>query len=185
MKKLLLLLFLPFIIFSNGFSQENEQEENLLSAFSGNSKQNNAIILDLFPMIPGANGYKFGEGIGFGLIYERKLHPYFSILGGGTFSTNFQDDISYSFSTRFRVYPFKTTMRNLFTDLAMLYSRNITEDDNIQTFSGMFSAGWNFIFRNGLLLVPGAFYRHKIADITGVKPYNYGFGFIMGIGWAF
>ena len=24
------------------------------------------IIIDLFPMIPGANGYKFGEGIGIG-----------------------------------------------------------------------------------------------------------------------
>jgi hypothetical protein len=33
--------------------------------------------------------------------------------------------------------------------------------------------------------VPGAFYRHKFIDITGVKPYNFGFGFIMGIGWAF
>jgi hypothetical protein len=33
--------------------------------------------------------------------------------------------------------------------------------------------------------VPGVFYRHKFIDITGVKPYNFGFGFIMGIGWAF
>ena len=185
MKKLLLALFLFSIILINGFSQENEEADIVVGPFSGNSKQNNAIILDLFPMVPRANGYKFGEGIGFGLMYERKLHPYFSILGGGAFSTNFKDDISYSFSTRFRVYPFKTTIRNLFTDLALLYSRNITEDDNIQTLSGMFSLGWNFIFGSGLLLVPGAFYRHKIIDITGVKPYNYGFGFIMGIGLAF
>ena len=112
------------------------------------------------------------------------IHIFF-ILGGCTFGTNFKEDISYSFSTRFRVYPFKTTIRNLFTDLSILYSRNITEDDNIQTLSGMFSIGWNFIFRNGLVLVPGAFYRHKIVDITGIKPYNYGFGFIMGIGFAF
>jgi len=178
-------LFLFSIIFANAFSQETDQNDNTISIFSGNSKQNNAIILDLFPMVPGANGYKFGEGIGFGLMYERKLQQYFSILGGGTFSTNFKDDITYSFSTRFRVYPFRTTIRNLFTDLAILYSRNISEENNIQTLSGMFSIGWNFIFRNGLVLVPGAFYRHKIVDITGVKPYNYGFGFIMGIGLAF
>jgi len=174
MKRLLLALFLFSIILINGFSQENEETDIAIGPFSGNSKQNNAIILDLFPMVPGANGYKFGEGIGFGLMYERKLHTYFSIFGGGTFSTNFKADISYSFSTRFRVYPFKTTIRNLFTDLALLYSRNITENDIIQTLSGMFSIGWNFIFENGLVLVPGAFYRHKIVDITGVKPYNYG-----------
>lgn len=113
MKKLLLALFLFSIILINGFSQENEEADIVVGPFSGNSKQNNAIILDLFPMVPRANGYKFGEGIGFGLMYERKLHPYFSILGGGAFSTNFKDDISYSFSTRFRVYPFKTTIRNL------------------------------------------------------------------------
>jgi hypothetical protein len=46
-------------------------------------------------MIPGTNGYKFGEGIGFGIMYERKINPYFSVLGGGTFTTNFNDDISY------------------------------------------------------------------------------------------
>lgn len=185
MKKQSLVLSLFLIISINGVSQGNEESDIAIGPFSGNSKQNNAIILDLFPMVPGANGYEFGEGIGFGIMYERKLNTYFSILGGGTFSTNFKDDISYSFSTRFRVYPFKTSIRNLFTDLALLYSRNITEEDNIQTLSGMFSIGWNFIFGNGLLLVPGAFYRHKIVDITGVKPYNYGFGFIMGIGLAF
>ena len=33
----------------------NRSKNNAISAFSGNSKQNNAIILDLFPMVPGAN----------------------------------------------------------------------------------------------------------------------------------
>ena len=182
MKKIYTFLTVLILISINGFTQE---KQNNFGLRSGNSDQNNAIILDLFPMIPGANGYKFGEGIGFGIMYERKIHSYFSILGGGTFSTNFEDDYSYSFSSRFRVYPFKTAIRNLFTDATILYTRNVTETENIQTLSGMASVGWNFIFRNGLLLEPGIFYRHKIVDITGVKPYNFGFGFILGIGWAF
>jgi len=175
MQKVQIALFLVSIIFINGFSQENRETDIA----------NNAIILDLFPMVPGVNGYKFGEGMGLGFMYERKLHTYFSILEGCTFSTNFKEDISYSLSTRFRIYPFETAIKNFFTDIAILYSRNATENDNLRTISGMSSIGWNFIFRNGLVLVPGAFYRHKIADITGVKPYNYGFGFIMGIGLAF
>jgi hypothetical protein len=185
MKRLLLTICLFSTLFANLFSQETGEEDTVLKPFSGNSKQNNAIIIDLFPMIPGANGYKFGEGIGFGVMYERKIHPYFSIVGGGTFSTNFKDDLSFGFSSRFRVYPFKTAIRNLFTDVALIYTNNVTDKENIQTLSGMISVGWNFLFENGLVLVPGAFYRHKIMDITGVKPYNFGFGFIMGIGWAF
>ena len=181
MKKLLLTLFLLSFIVVNGFSLEN----NNSSIFSGGSDQHNAIIIDFFPMVPGANGYKFGEGIGLGIIYERKINSYFSILGGGSFSTNFKDDFSYGFSSRFRVYPFETAIKQLFSDVAIIYTRNVTDDDNIQTLSGMFSVGWNFILKNGLVLVPGAFYRHKFIDITGVKPYNFGFGFIMGIGWAF
>jgi hypothetical protein len=106
-------------------------------------------------------------------------------LGTGTFSTNFNDDLSYGFSSRFRVYPCKTAIRNLFTDVAIIYTRNMTKTENIQTLSGMLSVGWNFILRNGLVLEPGVFYRQKFVDITGVKPYNFGFGFIMGIGWAF
>ena len=183
MKRVLFfLLFLSFVLI-NGFSQDNEDISS--GIFSGSSKQNNAIIIDLFPMVPGANGYEFGEGIGFGVMYERKIHPYFSILGGASFSTNFKDDYSYGFSSRFRVYPFRTAIKQLFSDVAIIYTRNVTEEDNIQTLSGMISVGWNFIFRNGFVLVPGVFYRHKFIDITGVKPYNFGFGFIMGIGWAF
>jgi hypothetical protein len=170
-------------IYVNGFTQENGDTNS--SIFSGTSEQNNAIIIDLFPMVPGANGYKFGEGIGFGIMYERKLHSYFSILGGASFSTNFKDNYSYGFSTRFRVYPFETAIKQLFSDVAIIYTRNVTEDENIQTLSGMITIGWNFIFKNGLILVPGIFYRHKFVDITGVKPYNFGFGFLMGIGWAF
>jgi hypothetical protein len=170
-------------IYVHGFTQENKDTNS--SLFSGVSEQNNAIIIDLFPMVPGANGYKLGEGIGFGIIYERKLHSYFSILGGASFSTNFKDDYSYGFSTRFRVYPFETAIKQLFSDIAIIYTRNVTENENIQTLSGMVTIGWNFIFKNGLVLVPGAFYRHKFVDITGVKPYNFGFGFLMGIGWAF
>ncbi|MDR2952008.1 MAG: hypothetical protein LBU82_02065 [Treponema sp.] len=185
MKRLFFVLFLFCKIFLNGFSRENNIENTGQSSFFNESKQKNAIIIDLFPMIPGANGYKFGEGIGFGIMYERKINPYFSVLGGGTFATNFNDDISYGFSSRFRVYPLKTANRQLFTDVSLIYTGNITEDDNIQTLSGMFSVGWNFIFRNGLVLVPGIFYRHKFVDITGIKPYNLGFGFIIGIGWAF
>jgi len=153
----------------------------LVNSFS----QDNAIIIDLFPMVPGANGYEFGEGIGLGVMYERKIHPYFSILGGTSFSTNFKDDYSYGFSSRFRVYPFMTAIEQLFSDVAIIYTKNVTDDENIETLSGMISVGWNFIFRNGLVLVPGTFYRHKFMDITGVKPYNFGFGFILGIGWAF
>jgi hypothetical protein len=179
------MLFLFYKIIFIGFSQEGNNENATPSSFFNESEQKNAIVIDLFPMIPGANGYKFGEGIGFGIMYERKINPYFSVLAGGTFATNFNDDISYGFSSRFRVYPFKTAIRQLFTDVSLIYTRNITEDDNIQTLSGMFSVGWNFIFRNGLVLVPGVFYRHKFMDITGIKPYNFGFGFIMGIGWAF
>jgi hypothetical protein len=152
---------------------------------SENTGQNNVIIIDLFPMVPGANGYEFGEGIGLGIMYERRIHPYFSILGGGTFNTNFEDKLSYSFSSRFRIYPFKTAIRNLFTDAAIVYTRDINETKNVQTLSGMFSIGWNFIFENGLVLVPGAFYRHKIMDITEEKPYKFGFGLIMGIGLVF
>jgi hypothetical protein len=181
MKKLLLVLFFLSFVFINGFSQKN----NNSGIFSGNSEHNNAIIIDLFPMVPGSNGYKFGEGIGLGVMYERRIHPYFSILGGASFSTNFKDDFSYSFSSRFRVYPFGTSIKLLFSDVTIVYTRNVTGGENIQTLSGMFSVGWNFIFRNGLVLVPGAFYRHKFMDIFGIKPYNFGFGFIIGIGWTF
>ena len=73
-KTLLLFLFLSFILV-NGFSQNNEDVSS--GIFSGSSKQNNAIIIDLFPMVPVANGYEFGEGIGLGVMYERKIHPYF------------------------------------------------------------------------------------------------------------
>ena len=183
MKKEMLILPFLLIILVNGFSLEKEESNS--GMFSGTSKQNNAIIIDLFPMIPGANGYKIGEGIGLGIMYERRIHPYFSILGGASFNTNFSDDYSYGFSSRFRVYPFKTAIKQLFSDAAVIYTRNVTDDDNIQTLSGMFTVGWNFIFNNGLVLAPGAFYRHKFVDITGVKPHNFGFGFILGIGWAF
>ncbi|MDR3000609.1 MAG: hypothetical protein LBU89_05020 [Fibromonadaceae bacterium] len=149
------------------------------------SEENNAIIVDLFPMVPGANGYDFGEGIGIGISYERKLHQHFSILGGSTFSTNFKNDLSYSLLSRFRVYPFESAIRYLFTDAAIIYASNYNETENIQTLSGMASLGWNFILSNSLVLVPGTFFRHKIIDIIGVKPHNYGFGLIMGIGWTF
>ena len=182
MKKSLPLFLLAFISV-NGFSQDTE--DNDFGVFSGGSRQNNAVIIDLFPMVPGANGMEFGEGIGLGVMYERKIHRYFSILGGASYSTNFKDDYSYGVSSRFRVYPFKTAIKQLFSDAAVIYTKNVTEEDNIQTLSGMVSVGWNFMFRNGLVLVPGAFYRHKLMDITGVKPYNFGFGFILGIGWAF
>ena len=178
MKKILVIICLLYLC-SNGFSQENNSKP------FDNSEQSNAIIIDLFPMIPGANGYKFGEGIGIGVSYERKLHQYISILGGGTFSTNFSNDLSYSLLSRFRVYPFGSSLGNLFTDVAIIYASNFNKSENIQTLSGMISLGWNFIFSNGLVLVPGAFFRHKIIDIVGIKPHNYGFGLIMGIGWAF
>ena len=178
MKKGFIIMHLMFLCIS-GFSQDNN------SKLFDNSEQSNAIVIDLFPMIPGANGYKFGEGIGIGVSYERKLHHYISILGGGTFSTNFTNDVSYSLLSRFRVYPFGSSLRNLFTEIAIIYASNFNESENIQTLSGMVSLGWNFIFSNGLLLVPGAFFRHKIMDIAGEKPHNYGFGLIMGIGWAF
>jgi hypothetical protein len=174
-------LTLLFLITINSFAQEIDSSDFL----HGNSKQNNAIIIDLFPMVPGANGYEFGEGIGFGIMYERKIHPYFSILGKGTFSTNFTDKLSYGFSPHFRFYPLKTAIKNLFTDISIVYSRNIAEEEDIQTLSGVISVGWNFILWKGLVLEPGVFYRHKFIDITGVKPYNFGFGFIIGIGWAF
>jgi hypothetical protein len=185
MKKIILIICLISIVNIKIFSQEDNNKNINSNSFFNESEQKNVIIIDLFPMIPGVNGYNFGEGIGFGIMYERKIHTYFSILGGGTFATNFNDDISYGFSGRFRIYPFKTAIRQFFTDLSLVYTRNITEEDSIQTLSGMFSIGWNFIFKNGLVLVPGVFYRHKFMDITGVKPYNFGFGFIMGIGWAF
>lgn len=183
MKKYLLFSLFINILFINGFSQENEISNSGL--FSENSEQNNSIIIDLFPMVPGANGYNFGEGIGLGVMYERKIHPYFSVLAGASFNTNFNDKYSYGFSSRFRVYPFKTAIKQLFSDAVIIYSRNVTEEEDIQTVSGMITVGWNFIFKNGFVLTPGAFYRHKIFDITGVKPYNFGFGFLMGIGWAF
>jgi hypothetical protein len=183
MKKILLILLFLSSILINGFSQENEDIN--FGIFSRSSKQNNVIIIDFFPMVPVANGYKLGEGIGLGVMYERKIQSYFSIIGGTSFSTNFKDDFSYSISSRFRVYPFGTAIKQLFSDVAIIYTRNVTEDENIQSLSGMISVGWNFIFRNSLALVPGIFYRHKFIDITGVKPYNFGFGFIMGIGWAF
>jgi len=179
MKKGLAIIVCLLFLCINGFSQENN------SNIFNNSEQNNIIIIDLFPMIPGANGYKFGEGIGIGISYERKLHQYISIIGGGTFSTNFTNDLSYSLLSRFRVYPLGSSLKNLFSDVAIIYASNFNESENIQTLSGMISLGWNFIFSNGLVLVPGAFFRHKIIDIVGVKPHNYGFGLIMGIGWAF
>jgi hypothetical protein len=179
MRKILIVIICLSILCVKGFSQENK------SSIFVDSEQENAIIFDLFPMIPGANGYKFGEGIGFGISYERKLHQYISIVGGGTFSTNFTNDLSYSLLSRFRIYPFGSAIKGLFTDAAIIYASNSNETENIQTLSAMISIGWNFIFSNGLVLVPGVFFRHKIIDIVGVKPHNYGFGFIMGIGYAF
>jgi hypothetical protein len=45
----------------NGFCQETNTAE------PGNTGKNNIIILDLFPMVPEANGYKFGKGMGLGI----------------------------------------------------------------------------------------------------------------------
>ena len=177
MKHLLMILFI-LVVSVNGFTQQFDLK-------SGNTKQNNAFIIDFFPMIPGANGLGFGEGIGLGIMYERKVHQYLSVVGAGSFTTDFKDIFSYSFSPHLRIYPFKTTVGKLFGDVGMVYSGSITETDNIQTLSGVFSIGWNFIFGKGLLLEPGLFYRQKFVDIMGVKPYNYGFGLILGIGRAF
>ena len=40
-----------------------------------------------------------------------------------------------------------TAIEQLFSDVAIIYTKNVTDDENIQTLSGMISVGWNFIFR--------------------------------------
>ena len=175
-KIVFIVLFLA--AFSNGFAEQ-------FNLKSGNTIQNNAILIDFFPMLPGANGLEFGEGIGLGIMYERKVHQYISAVGAGSFTTDFEDIFSYSFSPHLRVYPFGTTVGKLFSDVGVVYSGSLEENNDIHTLSAIFSAGWNFILWKGLVLEPGIFFRRKIVDIYGVKPYNFGFGFIMGIGWAF
>jgi hypothetical protein len=187
MKKLFLLFILLLIIFVDGVSQEKNTDTNngILSLKDGNTNQNNAIIFDLFPMLPGPNGLKFGEGIGLGIIYERKMYQYFSLLSRVSFVTDFDEIFSYSFSPHFRIYPFKTTIGKFFADGGIAYRGRVTKTNAHQALSGVLSIGWKFILWNNFIIEPGFTLRLKIADISGEDPYKFGYGLLIGLGWVF
>jgi hypothetical protein len=177
-------VFFPLftLVLINSFTQEIN---NIFNLKSGNTEQNNAVIIDLFPMVPVANGLELGEGFGLGIMYERKASHYFSLLCSGTFLTNFDDIFAYSFSPHFRIYPFKTTIGKLFTDVGIVYRSRKKETNYFHGLSGMLAIGWKFVFEKGFTLEPGFTFRYKITDIADKDQYNFGWGLLLGLGWVF
>jgi hypothetical protein len=179
MKKLFAVILLMFLAFGYAFPQESNN--GLFDLSSGTSKQKQAIIFDIFPMLEGS----FEGNFGFGLFYEIKIASYVSLVMEFNTYTNFKKNITYSFIGHGRVYPFETTLDKLFFDAGFGYRRSRWETDNVHALTGSLATGWKFIFDNGFLLEPSIGFWHNLYTISGDTSHKFAPIVGTGLGWAF
>ncbi len=185
MRKYILIIFLTLFC-KTLFSQE---QNNLFNIKSEETKQKQALFIDLFPLMEGVWEGKVGGGI----FYERKISKYFSLVGEVNVYTDFDDETAYSFIGHNRFYPFQTTIGKFFinTGLGYRYSTLINRDkeslinDNIQCLELFASTGWKFIIKDSFIIEPSIGYRQNIFTFIGNEIQSGGITLNVSLGWAF
>ncbi len=180
-----------FVIFLMLFCESlfSQEQNNVFDIKSENTKQKQALFIDLFPLMEGVWEGKVGGG----LFYERRMYKYFSFVGEMNFYTDFDDESVYSFAGHSRFYPFQTTIGKLFVNIGLGYrystlinrEKNSLINDNIQCLVFFASTGWKFIIGKGFIIEPSIGYRQNIFTFTGHEAQSGGITLNVGIGWAF
>lgn len=140
-----------------------------------------AVFIDIFPSLEGVWEGKAGAG----LLYERIIHTYFSLVGEANLYTDFDGESAYSFIAHGRVYPFQSTLGNVFADAGVGYRRSTLEEDNVHCLDVYASAGWKFIIAKGLVIEPNVGYRQSLYTIKGHESQKGGITLNLSLGWVF
>jgi hypothetical protein len=190
MKKLILVLVLATVVTGGLFAQTFE---SLFNLGSGPTRQKNAIFVDISPLLTGL----FAGGFGLGLGYERDILPNVSVLVHGDFLTFKVLAVTFgAFDIDFhgRWYPFNTAIDKLFIDVGIGYGSTSYDSTAWKGSQSILSigakAGWKFILSSGFVVEPqlGWTFASFVAEDmpSGYVPVSVGgFGWGIGLGWAF
>jgi hypothetical protein len=175
MKRFLVTVLFSLNLLGMAFGQETVEK----------STQKYGIMVDLYPMI---NGITSG-GIGLGFLYENYLNQYFSVVGEINFYTNFDKTIAYNILAHGRLYPLKTSIEKLYTDIGIGYRRRKSDydgsTDDIHSLIGIAKVGWKFKIGNNFFFESGLGVRYNIYVFNGKENYNFGFNIPLVAGLTF